>query len=117
MPTFRDYYENNQSLPPLITFSFAALLAFYRSSDLRSDGLHAKRLDGTEYVIHDDAGVLSFFAENSEKATDDYVTAVASHIDFWGQDMTVFPGFVATVSKWLDVFAADPIRAVTEVLQ
>lgn len=117
LPTFQDYYKNNQSLPPLITFSFAALLAFYRSSDLRSDGLHAKRLDGTEYVIHDDAGVLALFAKNSEKPTDDYVTAVASHIDFWGQDMTVFPGFVATVSKWLDVFAVDPIRAVTEVLQ
>lgn len=117
LPTFRDHYDAHQEIPKLITFSFAALLAFYRSADLRQDGLHAKRQDGTEYVIHDDAGVLTFFAENSEKEDGAYVTAVASNTAFWGEDMTQYPEFTQTVTRWLQALKADPARAVEEVLR
>lgn len=117
LPTFRDHLEANGELPKLITFSFAALLAFYRSSDLRQDGLYAKRCDGTEYVIHDDAAVLAFFAANSQKNDEAYVAAVASHKDFWGEDLTVYPQFVQTVTRWLQALQADPIGAVGEVLK
>ena len=117
LPTFRDHLEANGEFPKLITFSFAALLAFYRSSDLRQDGLYAKRCDGTEYVIHDDAAVLAFFAANSQKNDEAYVAAVASHKDFWGEDLTVYPQFVQTVTRWLQALQADPIGAVGEVLK
>ena len=117
LPSFADHYEACGELPKLLTFSFAALLSFYRSGDLKEDGLHAKRGDGREYVIHDDAAVLQFFAENSQKVSADYVTAVAAKESFWGQDMTAFPSFTATVCHWLDEIEKDPIRAFTEVLR
>ena len=117
LPTFLDHYGANHKIPKLITFSFAALLAFYRSGDLRQDGLHAKRGDGTEYVIHDDADVLRFFAENSGKQARDYVSAVASHIGFWGEDLTGYPAFTQTVTEWLEVLEKDPVEAVKEVLK
>ena len=117
LPTFLDHFEAYQQLPKLITFSFAALLAFYRSSDLRQDGLYAKRFDGTEYVIHDDAAVLAFFAENSQKPDDAYVEAVASNTAFWGEDMTAYPAFTQTVTHWLQALQVDPVQAVEEVLK
>ena len=117
LPTFLDHFEADQQIPKLITFSFAALLAFYRSSDLRQDGLYAKRFDGTEYVIHDDAAVLTFFAENSQKSDDAYVEAVASNAAFWGEDMTAYPAFTQTVTHWLQALQVDPVQAVEEVLK
>ncbi len=68
LPSFKDYYKNQGKLPRLITFSFAALLPFYFSNDLREDGLYAKRTNGDEYVVHDDRAVLEFFAQNVGKA-------------------------------------------------
>lgn len=116
LPSFRDHFEAYQQLPKLITFSFAALLEFYRSSDLRQDGLYAKRLDGTEYVIHDDAAVLAFFAENSQKADGEYVKAVAANTAFWGEDMTAYPEFTQTVTRWLQAIHNDPVGATQAVL-
>ena len=117
LPTFRDHFEAKKELPKLITFSFAALLAFYRSSDLRQDGLYAKRYDGTEYVIHDDAAVLAFFAENSKKTDEAYVAAIAANTAFWGEDMTAYPDFTQTVTCWLQALQADPVQAVEKVLK
>lgn len=117
LPTFQDHFEAHNRLPKLITFSFAALLAFYRSSDLRQDGLYAKRMDGTEYVIHDDEAVLAFFAANSQNSDEAYVAAVAANTDFWGQDLTVYPEFAQTVIRWLQALQADPVQAVEEVLK
>lgn len=116
LPTFQDHYEVNKDLPKLITFSFAALLAFYRANDLQQDGLHARRRDGREYVIHDDAAVLAFFAENSQKADAEYVAAVASNAAFWGEDLTKYPALTQTVTKWLEALEADPVKAVEQAL-
>ena len=117
LPTFQDHFEAYNQLPKLITFSFAALLVFYRSSDLRQDGLYAKRHDGTEYVIHDDDTVLQFFAQNSQKEDADFVVAAASNTAFWGQDMTAYPQFAETVTRWLKLLHTDPVGAVEEVLK
>ena len=116
LPTFRDHYAANQALPKLVTFSFAALLAFYRSSDLRQDGLYAKRADGTQYVIHDDEAVLRIFAENSILENSSYVKNIASNTAFWGEDLSAYPNFTETVCHWLAAISADPVKAFTEVL-
>lgn len=114
LPSFKDYCKNNGKLPKLITFSFAALLAFYSSNDLREDGLYAKRANGDEYVIHDDKAVLEFFAENCGKA--DLVEKACQNLDFWGEDMSLYDGFVDVVSVWYDKLMANAADAVKEVL-
>lgn len=117
LPTFRDHFDACKEIPKLITFSFAALLAFYRSADLRPDGLYAKRPDGTEYVIHDDAAVLALFAENSQKTDEDYVAAIAANTAFWGEDMTQYPAFTQTVTHWLQQLQSSAVQAVENVLK
>lgn len=115
LPSFKDYYKNTGKLPKLITFSFAALLAFYSSNDLRDDGLYAKRPGGDEYVIHDDKAVLEFFAQHTGKA--DFIEKVCENTGFWGEDLTGYPGFADAVSYWYGLITNDINTALEEVLE
>lgn len=115
LPSFKDYYKNHGALPKLMTFSFAALLAFYSSNDLREDGLYAKRANGDEYIVRDDRAVLSFFAQNAGK--DDFIVKVCSNIDFWGEDLSLYDNFCEEVAYWYEKLLQDAKSAVTEVLE
>ncbi|MCQ2450819.1 MAG: tagaturonate reductase [Clostridia bacterium] len=117
LPSFKDNYNKNGEIPKLLTFSFAGLLAFYCSSDLREDGLYSKRNDGTQYVVHDNSDVLKFFADNAKKPEEEYVKAVASNTDFWGEDMTKYVGFTDAVTNYLTKIKVDPKSAVKYVLE
>ncbi len=115
LPSFKDYYKNNGKLPRLITFSFAALLAFYSSNDLREDTLYAKRPNGDEYAVHDDKAVLEFFAQNTGKP--DFVEKACRNADFWGEDLTRYNDFCKTVSYWYKKIRENTGAALAEVLE
>lgn len=115
LPSFKDYYANNGKLPRTMTFSFAALLAFYSSNDLRDDGLYAKRPNGDEYVIHDDRAVLEFFAQNTGKL--DFIEKVCKNADFWGEDLSGYDGFTDAVEFWYGRIREDIKSALCEVLK
>lgn len=117
LPSFKDYYTRHGELPRLITFSLAALFAFYSGKDLRDDGLYAKRADGTEYVVHDDAAVLKFFAENSGKECGEFVKAALKSQSFWGEDLTAYDGLEASVTEWLSMMREDVAEALHKVLE
>ncbi len=114
LPSFKDYVKNNDKLPKLITFSFASLLAFYSSSDLRDDGLYAKRANGDEYIIHDDKTVLEFFADNIGKDT--FIENACKNTAFWGEDLSEYKGFVNTVRFWYEKLMTSVGEALNEVL-
>lgn len=114
LPSFKDYYKNNGRIPKLMTFSFAALLAFYSSNDLREEGLYAKRENGDEYVIHDDKSVLEFFAENTNKP--DFIEKACKNTDFWGEDLSLFNDFTVQVEYWYKKITTDVKTAVKEVV-
>lgn len=114
LPSFKDYYKNNDSLPKLITFSLSALFAFYSSNDLREDGLYAKRRNGDEYVIHDDKAVLEFFASNVGK--DDFIEKALKNTNFWGEDLSEYTDFQKEVSYWYKKIMTDAKEALKEVL-
>lgn len=101
MPSFLGYIEQTGKLPEHLTFSLAALLAFYTGSEIRDKALIGHR-DGAEYQILDDAAVLEFFAENSGKETEAYVHAVLSQEDFWGQDLSALDGVEKSVAAYLE---------------
>jgi len=116
LPSFKDHVANKGELPRLITFSLAALFAFYSSEDLREGTLYAKRVDGTAYEIHDDAHVLEFFAANSGKDADTFVKAALSNEVFWGEDLTGYEDMEKTVAEWLTLIKADAKEALQKVL-
>lgn len=112
LPTLRDYVKDTGTLPQNLTFSFAALLAFYTGSDLQPDGLHTARADGTTYVVRDNKEVLTFFAENSQKPVKEYVKAACARDDFWGEDLEQIPNFVENVCQYLSAIWENPRSAI-----
>lgn len=116
LPSMKDYLVANGKLPKVILFSFAALMAFYYSSDLKGSVLVGKR--GKEnYEIKDDQEVLEFFAEKTAQlAMPEVVYAFASNIKFWGEDLTVYEGFVEAVISHLEAINAEGMKATLEKL-
>lgn len=100
MPSLLGYVENTGSLPAHLTFSIAALMAFYTGSEIRDKALIGKRGE-EEYRILDDAAVLAFFAENSSKGTREFVDAYLSNEEFHGQDLTKVEGLADQVAAYL----------------
>lgn len=117
LPSFQDYVRKNGVLPKLLALSFAGLLAFYHSTDLREDGLHAKRADGTEYIVSDSRDVLEFFSEKAALSIKEYVQAISSNVAFWGIDLTEQDGFVSMVTTDLESILEDPVTAVKQLIE
>lgn len=115
LPSFRDSYAATGKLPKLLTFSFAALLCFYCSTERKADYLAGSR-DGQEYKIMDDQDILDFFAESSALEAREYVQAAASNTSFWGEDLTAYPGFVDTVATYVEKVRAVGMKKVLEDL-
>ena len=100
MPSFLGYVEEKKALPAHLTFSLAALMAFYTGTEIRDKALIGHR-DGQEYNIMDDAAVLEFFAANSSKEPKEFVHAVLANTDFWGQDLSALAGVEETIVSYL----------------
>ena len=101
LPTFRDYYEEHGRIPGAITFSFAALMEFYTADKMENGALAAIRTDGTAYFVRDDAQVLEFMMEHSQKSIVDYTHAMVTNEGFWGEDLSKYAGFEQSVSEAL----------------
>ncbi len=101
LPSFKDYYNSKAKLPSALTFSFAALLAFYSSSEWCDNALCGKRGDGISYLIRDGKYELEFFSEQSQKPVDEYVKAVSQNLKLWGEDLSQYNGFTDAVTKYL----------------
>ena len=116
LPTFKDNYAKTLTPPKYLTFSFAALMAFY-TSDVLKDGILFGNRNGEEYHIKDDQKVLEFFAANSKsKSTRDFVTAFASNTNFWGEDLTKYNQFTEIVCRYLDDIKKNGMTATVEAL-
>lgn len=113
MPSFLGYIEKEGKLPAHLTFSLAALMAFYTGTEIRDKALIGHR-DGQEYNIMDDAPVLAFFAENSSKEPKEYVHAVLANTDFWGQDLSALAGVEEAIVSYLTDIRAVGMRRTME---
>ncbi len=116
LPTFKDSVCQTGKLPKFITFSFAALMAFYSSSDLQGEALIGKR--GEEnYKIMDDKEVLEFFANNfTTTDVEGLVNKFISYEGFWGENLASFEGFTNQVSSYLENIYTKGMRSALESL-
>ena len=115
MPSFLGYLEKEGKVPAHLTFSLAALMAFYTGSEIREKALIGHR-DGQEYQILDDMAVLEFFAANSGKDAAAYAKAVLSNEAFWGQDLSALPGVLDTVTADLEKIRTVGMREAVKEL-
>lgn len=112
LPTLLDFVEQHGSLPPCLTTSLAALMAFYTTgmTGRDADGLHLCRADGTAYTAQDDGWVLDFYAEHAKDSDADLVHAVLTCERMWGQDLTAIAGLEDAVCAALATIRAEGTR-------
>ena len=110
MPSFLGYIENYSKLPTRLTFSLAALMAFYQGDEIKDGALIGSR-NGEEYRIMDDAAVMEFFRDNCRKETSEFVNAFLGREDFFGQNLNEINDLTDTVIAHLDDIKANGMRA------
>ena len=113
MPSFTEYIRLKGENPKHLTFSLAALMAFYTSDKLEGSALIGNR-NGEEYKIMDDLAVLEFFKDNSGKPTEEFVKAFLAKESFWGQDLSVLGDTYKLVCGYLDDIRTLGMRAAME---
>lgn len=100
MPSLKGYLEKTGILPACITASFAFYIAFYKGQELTEEGMKAVR--GTDtYMIKDDRFVLEFFDAHKNDDADALSHAVCTNTEFWGEDLSLLPGFEEAVVGYL----------------
>ena len=99
MPTFLDYVKEKGTLPPCLTTSFAAYIAFYTSDvqRLTEQGLICRRPKGNEYTVSDDRWALEFYWAHRGDSAEELVHAVLTNEQMWGQDLTQVEGLEQAV--------------------
>ena len=110
MPSLLGYAEKFGKLPSRLTFSLAALMAFYTGTEIRDKALIGHR-NGEEYSILDDREVLEFFRDNCEKEVSAFVSAFLGREDFFGQDLNQVPGLAGAVTAYLKDIRENGMRA------
>lgn len=101
LPSVRAYPAGGGRLPVRLTFSFAALAAFY------TQGMR----DGVPYPVRDDAAVMEFFRQTKGLAPEALIRALAARTDFWGEDLNALPGFVPAAGQALERIRACGMAA------
>ena len=104
MPSFLGYIQEKGQLPPCLTMSLAAYIAFY-SSDIQAltdAGLVCKRPKGNEYTVSDDRWVLEFYHDHKGDDPAGLVRAVLANEKMWGQDLTQIAGLESAVTAGLE---------------
>jgi tagaturonate reductase len=106
LPSITEYLKRKGQLPKVLTFSLAALIAFYKGTEIQGTSLIGNR-PGNTYNINDDMPVLQFFKglwaefDGTKKGTERLVKAVLGSTAMWGEDLNNLPGFTAAVTDYL----------------
>jgi tagaturonate reductase len=124
LATITEAYKKTGKLLPILTYSFAALLAFYKGTEIRVDektnsvSLVGVRPAGNEYLIRDDKEVLEYFSGLWTKtdATDkaslaSLVADVCANEKMWGEDLNKLGDFAAKVTDHLYGILTDGAAA------
>ena len=109
MPSFLDYVQEKGELPPCLTTSFAAYVAFYSSEPqaLTEQGLICRRPKGNEYTVSDDRPVLEFYWQHRNDSPEELIHAVMANEDMWGTDLTKVNGFEAAAAGILKTIRTE----------
>ncbi len=113
MPSFLEYVEANKALPPCLTMSLAAYIAFYSNDiqELNDKGLLCKRPKGNTYLISDDRWALEFYYAHKDDTPEALVHAVLTNTQMWDQDLTKVPSLEAAVVNGLKMIREKGAKA------
>jgi len=122
LPTIFDYYEKTGQLPDVLTFGFAALLAFYKCEEMRDGAAIGKRPVGAsakleEYKIQDSPEILEFFVDVwKQENLAVIVNKICANEALWDTDLNQLPGFAAKVTQYLQSILQQGVQKSIEKL-
>ena len=116
LPTLKKSLRKTGRPPRLLSFSLAALIAFYRGR-LQGATLACMRGD-REYLVRDQKEVLEFFAAEWKRSdVPVLVRATLAETRFWGEDLTKLGGLEDLVRGDLrEILARGTLAAVRDLL-
>ncbi|MDR0411104.1 MAG: tagaturonate reductase [Treponema sp.] len=118
LPSIKGSLQKKGELPTHLVFSLSALIAFYEGKLVNGEMFGTR--NGESYPIKDDEDVLTRFAalyqENADNSNKARIIsqAVLSSVDWWGEDLSVVPGFVDAVANCLSGIWKRGIKAELE---
>ncbi|MDR2103448.1 MAG: tagaturonate reductase [Treponema sp.] len=122
LPSLTGYIAKTGKLPPVLTFSLAALTAFYQGGNLKGRELTGSR-NGAAYPIQDDGEILARFAAlyceeagTAETRAEKISHAVLSCSAWWDEDLTLYAGLEEAVAAHLAGIWRGGIKKVIEGL-
>ncbi|WP_003542254.1 tagaturonate reductase [Desulfotomaculum nigrificans] len=123
LPTLLAYVKLKNSLPKMLSFSLAALMAFYRGNRIEDNTLLAIRQKG-DYKVKDNKEALEFFVEtwSTFDSTDgeflkEVVQKVLGNSLMWGMDLNNIPELTDKVTVYLqDIINLGMTEAVQKIL-
>ncbi|WP_166244494.1 tagaturonate reductase [Paenibacillus turpanensis] len=105
LPSIEDYVRRFGKLPRVLTFSLAALIAFYRGT--QANGRYQGLRNGEVYAIQDDAAILAWFAEawakfdGTAQSAQVLAARVLQNEAFWGENLTRIEGLEEAIARHL----------------
>jgi tagaturonate reductase len=120
LPSLLDYYKQTGSLPQVLTFSLAALIAFYNGVGCAEPELRGER-GNSSYSIKDNIDVLDVFEKrwmsfNSNHDIRVLAGTLLANESLWGQDLTLLPGMIDMVTAHLQNIMINGARAAVKSL-
>ncbi|HYH04301.1 MAG TPA: tagaturonate reductase [Bacillota bacterium] len=104
MPSLVTFIKRKGVLPKRLTFSLAALIAFYRGTEIRNNKLVGHRAN-QEYFIQDDLETLQFFSTNWQAFDSGKIKLeqlVSTTLNrFWPEGVKEYPQLVGGVTEYL----------------
>lgn len=102
LPTLLTYVDRKGALPSVITFSLAALIAFYKGG--------SRQVDGTAYEVSDDPEIVGFFAKGwAAGDIPKLVENTLANESFWGQDLNQVKGLTEAITNHLQIIETQGI--------
>jgi len=120
LPSLLEYRTAYHRLPPALTFSLAALFAFYRGTEIADGALQGSRPSGS-YEIKDDAPVLEAFRVQWQtyarhRDVRRLCRALLARSDFWGEDLSALPDLTDGVGTQLSRILQLGVRQSVDTL-
>ena len=116
LPSVEQYFAMKGELPARLTFALAALITFYRGTEVRAGALIG-HLGGEEYRIQDGHSILETFArlwsefDGSREGIRKLTESVLQREDWWGKDLRGLPGFSQSVIGYVESVLNRGMRA------
>ena len=111
LPSLLAYIMKEGLTPKRMTFSLAALIAFYNGKRAEN-GDFIGEINGKQYLINDSENVASFFenAYNNEDLAE-VTHTILSKRSFWSEDLTQIPTLHSEVTAYLHEIKTKGVRA------